>query len=243
MNRLDLLRKANTVQKDKPTKPTNSRSSMLDSKNQQQKKDTIPDELISDDFTNDINQSTEEASLEHDDINQNNINIIEIDINDNHDINLKDHLFDDTDGETDKELELDNKQTSKDIDHEMPEIVEGRSDVDYSDDDIKIELDYVFNYREDVYHSYIKAIKNGGIEINTPKILHLDDIVRVSVTLSELKEQVGCEARVISAFPYNIFQTGKNNSNEYRYIVQFIGPNASETDRVISKYLLGYKIK
>jgi hypothetical protein len=88
----------------------------------------------------------------------------------------------------------------------------------------------------------VKVIKDGGLEVAAPKILHLEDIIRISVTLSELKEQVGCEARVVSVFPRNI-RAAENNGDPYRYIVQFIGPNATETERVFSKYLLGYKPK
>ena len=96
--------------------------------------------------------------------------------------------------------------------------------------------------RDELYNSHVKVIKDGGLEVAASKILHLEDIIRISVTLSELKEQVGCEARVISVFPRNIRAT-ENNEHQYRYIVQFIGPNATETERVLSKYLLGYKAK
>ncbi|MDE4963545.1 PilZ domain-containing protein, partial [Francisella tularensis subsp. holarctica] len=35
----------------------------------------------------------------------------------------------------------------------------------------------------------------------------------------------------------------EHNNDKYRYIVQIICPNAPETERVLSKYLLGYKQK
>ncbi|KEI35386.1 hypothetical protein FRA_34c06010 [Francisella sp. W12-1067] len=247
MSRLDLLKKANTVQKDESAKSTR-RSGMLDDKAQQkqlrEKNITTDDFLSADDFKNELTPSAlEDNNSNSDDIDKESVNVIEIDINDSEGINLESSFIEDIDDNTDKELDSNDKKTSDDIDDETVDIVEGNLGVNYSDADIKQELEYVFDHREDIYYLYIKVIKGGGMEINTSKILHLDDIVRISVTLTELKEQVGCEARIISAFPHNIRTAEKNDSNKYHYIVQFIGPNAPETDRVISKYLLGYKIK
>lgn len=81
------------------------------------------------------------------------------------------------------------------------------------------------------------------MEINSHKVFKLGDIIRVSITLTELKEQVGCEARIISIYPKSIRSSNEESTNQYRYMVQFIGPNASETERVLNKYLLGYKVK
>ncbi|MDE4951162.1 PilZ domain-containing protein, partial [Francisella tularensis subsp. holarctica] len=57
--------------------------------------------------------------------------------------------------------------------------------------------------------------------------------IRISVTLTELKEQVGGEARVVSVFPQSIPSSIEHNNDKYRSIVQFIGPNAPETERVL----------
>ena len=142
--------------------------------------------------------------------------------------------------------ESDNNSTevepSTEEDDDKSTIVEGGLGVDYSEDDIKLEIEYSFDERDSLYNSHVKVIKDGGLEVAASKILHIEDIIRISVTLSELKEQVGCEARVVSVFPRNI-RASENKEDQYRYIVQFIGPNATETERVLSKYLLGYKPK
>ena len=142
--------------------------------------------------------------------------------------------------------ESDNNSTefepSTEEDDDKSIIMEGVLGVDYGEDDIKLEIEYSFDERDSLYNSHVKVIKDGGLEVAASKILHIEDIIRISVTLSELKEQVGCEARVVSVFPRNI-RASENKEDQYRYIVQFIGPNATETERVLSKYLLGYKPK
>lgn len=142
--------------------------------------------------------------------------------------------------------ESDNNSTefepSTEEDDDKSIIMEGVLGVDYGEDDIKLEIEYSFDERDSLYNNHVKVIKDGGLEVAASKILHIEDIIRISVTLSELKEQVGCEARVVSVFPRNI-RASENKEDQYRYIVQFIGPNATETERVLSKYLLGYKPK
>ena len=142
--------------------------------------------------------------------------------------------------------ESDNNSTevepSTEEDDDKSTIVESGLGVDYGEDDIKLEIEYSFDERDSLYNNHVKVIKDGGLEVAASKILHIEDIIRISVTLSELKEQVGCEARVVSVFPRNI-RASENKEDQYRYIVQFIGPNATETERVLSKYLLGYKPK
>ncbi|MDE4947193.1 PilZ domain-containing protein, partial [Francisella tularensis subsp. holarctica] len=44
-------------------------------------------------------------------------------------------------------------------------------------------------------------------------------------------------------FPQIITSSIEPNKDKYRYIVQFICPIAPETERVLSKYLFGYKQK
>ncbi|MDE5000775.1 PilZ domain-containing protein, partial [Francisella tularensis subsp. holarctica] len=80
-------------------------------------------------------------------------------------------------------------------------------------------------------------IIDWGIEVSSQKIIYLHDIIMISVTLTELKEQVGCDARVVSVFPQSIPSSIEHNNEKYRYIVQLIGPNAPETEIVLSKYL------
>lgn len=65
----------------------------------------------------------------------------------------------------------------------------------------------------------IKLIKNGGMEVDSSKTLYLHNIIRISITLTELKEQIGSEARVISVFPQSITLLIEQNNDKYRHIV------------------------
>lgn len=251
MSRLDLLKKGSSSSQKKANTKSNPRGGMLGQKPQksQQSLDELSDDILQeDDFENDLADNTTDEYEVDDDIDDNiddeNVNIIEIDLGDNKGLDIDPELIDEDDESSEvlDENNIDNDQVEIKDEDESSEIVEGHAGVDYSEDDIKFEKEYMFDQREQLYNHFVKLIKNGGIEISSSKLLYLHDIVRVSVTLSELKEQVGCEAQVISVFPPSITVNDKN-PEKYRYIVQFIGPNASETERVLSKYLLGYKAK
>ena len=252
-SRLDLLKKGagNTKEKDSEK---SSRSGLLDEK--PQKSQRRQDDLIDkdknkhrhkdDEFENETDHSqNSEYYISDDDDNDDsdeNVNVIEINLDESQ--GLDPSLLDD-----DFIEEKETTEPSKETHQEEPEdsfnsdIVEGRVSVDYGEEDIKQELEYTFDHLEQVYDSHFHIIKDGGMEISTTQTLHLGDIIRISITLTELKEQVGCETRVVSVYPKNIRLSNKENSNQYRYIVQFIGPNALETERILNKYLLGYKIK
>ncbi|AJI53356.1 PilZ domain-containing protein [Francisella philomiragia] len=251
MSRLDLLKKAPSTSQKKASTKSNSRGGMLGQKPQQNSDDLSDDILLEDDFENDLVDTTADAYDTNDDISDDididdeNVNIIEIDLGETKGLDIDSSLINEENenNETVDEDDINSGESAiKEDDDSSTEIVEGQIGVDYSEDDIKFEKEYLFDQREQLYNHFVKLIKNGGIEIGSSKLLHLDDIVRISVTLSELKEQVGCEGRIISVFPPSI-SINNENVERYRYIVQFIGPNASETERVLSKYLLGYKAK
>jgi len=249
MSRLDLLKQGSTAKKT-TTKPT-GRGGMMGEKTQksQAREDDLNDDILADDdFENELEDAPATTSGEYD-LNDDEeddgkeVNVIELDIDLDSEkvLEIDPSLMDDNDAESD--------DTSTKIESELSiedetesDIVEAELSVNYSEEDIKLEVEYSFDQRDELYNSHVKAIKDGGLEVAASKVLHLEDIIRISVTLSELKEQVGCEARVISVFPRNI-RAAENNEHQYRYIVQFIGPNATETERVLSKYLLGYKAK
>ena len=248
MSRLDLLKQGSTAKKT-TTKPTGRGGTMGEKtqKSQAREDDLNDDILADDDFENELEDAPATTSGEYD-LNDDEeddgkeVNVIELDIDLDSEKGLEidpslmgdDTESDDTNTEIESELTIE--------DDEKNDIVEAELGVNYSEEDIKLEVEYSFDQRDELYNSHVKVIKDGGLEVAASKILHLEDIIRISVTLSELKEQVGCEARVISVFPRNIRAT-ENNEHQYRYIVQFIGPNATETERVLSKYLLGYKAK
>lgn len=173
----------------------------------------------------------------------NNINVIEIDLGQSEGLNIDPTLISEDDNTKQKSSPYDHSADDSDVDYEASDIVEGNISVDYSEEEIKLELEYSFDQREQLYNHYVKLIKDGGMEVGSSKTLYLHDIIRIFITLTELKEQVGCEARVISIFPQSITLSIEQNNDKYRHIIQFIGPNASETERVLSKYLLGYKPK
>ncbi|GMN89505.1 PilZ domain-containing protein [Francisella sciaenopsi] len=251
MNRLDLLKKAPSTSQKKASTKSNPRGGMLGQKPQQNSDELSDDILLEDDFENDLVDTTADAYDTNDDISDDididdeNVNIIEIDLGETKGLDIDSSLINE-ENENNEIVDEDDINSGelaiKEDNDSSTEIVEGQIGVDYSEDDIKFEKEYLFDQREQLYNHFVKLIKNGGIEIGSSKLLHLDDIVRISVTLSELKEQVGCEARVISIFPPSI-SINDENAERYRYIVQFIGPNASETERILSKYLLGYKAK
>jgi len=249
MSRLDLLKQGSDAKKTTSTKSTNNRGSMMGkrAKKSQAKEDVIDKGILANDIENGLEEAYKPAAEydSHEDDSKD-INVIEldIDINSEKGLEIDASLIGDSEEESqndDVDTELES-ELSIDEDNEKNDLVEGDLGVDYSEEDIKLETEYSFDHRDDLYNNHVKVIKNGGLEIASSKILHLDDIVRISVTLSELKEQVGCEARIVSVFPRNIRAT-ENKEDQYRYIIQFIGPNAPETDRILSKYLLGYKPK
>ncbi|QLE79817.1 PilZ domain-containing protein [Francisella sp. Scap27] len=251
MSRLDLLKKSTSSKTDKPTKKPSSRGGLLggETKHHNKRKDQLDDEdlnLNDDDFQNELDDSTSpDFDIDdNDDESNEDVNIIELDIDldNNEGLDIEsDLLSDDEDDETSEGSSEELEQADSDIESDISERVEGKVFVDYSEDDIKAEVEYSFEHREEAYDKHVKVIQDGGLEISVAKVLNLGDIIRASITLTELKEQVGCEGRVVSVFPRNIRASG--NENQYKYIVQFIGPNASETERVLSKYLLGYKGK
>ncbi|MBK2259325.1 PilZ domain-containing protein [Francisella philomiragia] len=253
MSRLDLLKKTSSTSQKKTSTKSSPRGGMLGQKSHQNSDDLADDLLLEDDFENDLIETTADTYDTDDDISDDididdeNVNIIEIDLGETKGLDI-DHSIIDEDSDNSKIIDDDNItddeliNTNDEDSDDSSEIVEGQIGVNYSEDDIKFEKEYSFDHREQLYNHFVKLIKNGGLEISSSKPLHLDDIVRISVTLSELKEQVGCEGRIISVFPPSI-SLNNENTERYRYIVQFIGPNASETERVLSKYLLGYKAK
>ena len=243
MSRLDLLKQGSTAKKTTSTKPI-GRVGMMDEKTQKS-------QAREDDFENELEDTPTSTAAEYDpnddedERDDTDVNVIELDI----DLNSEKSLEIDASLMSDDDEESEADDSSADIESDLPidkdvksTIVESGLGVDYSEEDIKLEIEYSFDQRDELYNIHVKVIKDGGLEVAAPKILHLEDIIRISVTLSELKEQVGCEARVVSVFPRNI-RAAENNGDPYRYIVQFIGPNATETERVFSKYLLGYKPK
>ncbi|AFJ42927.1 Hypothetical protein FNO222_0398 [Francisella orientalis] len=233
MSRLNLLKKALSTSQKKASTKSNPRGGMLGQKPQQNSDDLYDDILLEDDFENDLVDTTADAYDTNDDIDidDENVNIIEIDLGETKGLDIDSSLINEENenNETVDEDDINSGESAiKEDNVSSTEIVEGQIGVDYSEDDIKFEKEYLFDQREQLYNHFVKLIKNGGIEIGSSKLLYLDDIVRISVTLSELKEQVGCEARVISVFPPSI-SINDENTERYRYIVQFIGPNASET--------------
>ncbi|MFT4694342.1 MAG: hypothetical protein ACI8TE_001255 [Francisella sp.] len=243
MSRLDLLKQGSTAKKTTSTKP-NGRGGMMGEK-------TKKSQAREDDFENELDDAPTSTAAEYDpnddedERDDTDVNVIELDI----DLNSEKDLKIDASLMSDDDEESEADDSSADIESDLPidkdvksTIVEAGLGVDYSEEDIKLEMEYSFDQRDELYNIHVKVIKDGGLEVAASKILHLENIIRISVTLSELKEQVGCEARVVSVFPRNI-RAAENNEDPYRYIVQFIGPNATETERVFSKYLLGYKPK
>ncbi|WP_150466709.1 PilZ domain-containing protein [Francisella sp. SYW-9] len=255
-SRLDLLKKSSDSSKKEETKKKSSRSDMFSEKiqkTQQDKHSELIDSHDSDDeFENEADHpDTSKYDIDIDDEDNDNsdenVNVIEINLDESQDLDPS-LLGDDFEQEKEQKKEADTSslENEKIETHDSSfenEIVEGRVTVDYSEKDIKQELEYTFDHREQIFYIHFKIIKDGGMEINSEKVFQLGDIIRVSITLTELKEQVGCEARVISVYPKSIRSSNQENTNQYRYMVQFIGPNASETERVINKYLLGYKVK
>ncbi|WP_265658919.1 PilZ domain-containing protein [Francisella philomiragia] len=250
MSRLDLLKKTSSTSQKKTSTKSSPRVGMLGQKSQQNSDDLADDLLLEDDFENDLIETTADTYDTDDDISDDididdeNVNIIEIDLGETKGLDIDSSLINE-ENENNKTVDDDinsGESVIEEDDDSSTEIVEGQIGVNYSEDDIKFEKEYSFDHREQLYNHFVKLIKNGGLEISSSKPLHLDDIVRISVTLSELKEQVGCEGRIISVFPPSI-SLNNENTERYRYIIQFIGPNASETERVLSKYLLGYKAK
>ena len=251
MSRLNLLKKA-TPQSKKPqsSNKRNLRERILAEKTQksQQRVDDLNDDILAeDDFENELEDAPiTQYQIDNDTDDggsQENINLIEIDLDQSEGLNIDPTLISEDDNPKQKSSPDDHSADDSDVDYEASDIVEGNISVDYSEEDIKLELEYSFDQREQLYNHYVKLIKDGGMEVGSSKTLYLHDIIRISVTLTELKEQVGCEARVISLFPQSITSSIEQNNDKYRYIIQFIGPNAPETERVLSKYLLGYKPK
>lgn len=254
MSRLDLLKPGTSTKSDKPTKPS-GRGGMLGEKKDhpRRRKDDYKEDnlhLEDDDFQNELDDSiVPEYDIDNNEESNEKVNVIELDIDLNNykELDIESDLLvedaDDEDIEETNTLELDSisEETSNDAKDENPDRVEGKIIQDYSEDDIIAEVEYSFEHREEAYNKYVKIIQDGGLVVAVSKVLKLGNILRVSITLTELKEQVGCEGRVVSVFPRNI--RANEDENQNRYIVQFIGPNASETDRVLSKYLLGYKGK
>lgn len=251
MSRLDLLKKG-TASNNKGMKPKKSpRSSALEDKAPEPQDTTLEDDILSDDdFENELDDTpVTKYDLNDDESEEDsdeNVNVIEIDLDTSKGLEIDPSLLDEEDSTTNEdpsqELEALEEDDEDEDEDEDSDIVEGHLSIDYSENDIKFELEYIFEKREQLYDTHVKTIQGGGIEIGTPKPLQLHDIVRVSITLTELKEQVGCEARVVSVFPPSI-RSATDQSTKYHYIVQFIGPNAPETERIVSKYLLGYKVK
>lgn len=261
-SRLDLLKK-DVQNKRSHNKEKDPRASMLDEKPQksQRRQDDLIDKYKDkdkhrhihkdDEFKNKTDHSQNPKYDIDDNDSDENVNIIEINLDESQglDPSLLDGDFREEKETTESSEEKHQEEEPKEKYQEEPEdsfdsdIVEGRIPVDYGEEDIKQELEYTFDHREQVYNSHFRIIKDGGMEISTPQTLHLGDIIRISITLTELKEQVGCETRIVSVYPKNIRLSNKKNNKQYRYIVQFIGPNASETERILNKYLLGYKIK
>ncbi|MBK2028616.1 PilZ domain-containing protein [Francisella noatunensis] len=250
MSRLDLLKKTSSTSQKKTSTKSSPRGGMLGQKSQQNSDDLADDLLLEDDFENDLIETTADTYDTDDDISDDididdeHVNIIEIDLGETKGLDIDSSLINEENenNETVDDYINSGESVIEEDDDSSTEIVEGQISVNYSEDDIKFEKEYSFDHREQLYNHFVKLIKNGSLEISSSKLLHLDDIVRISVTLSELKEQVGCEGRIISVFPPSI-SLNNENTERYRYIVQFIGPNASETERVLSKYLLGYKAK
>ena len=249
MSRLDLLKQGSSAKKSTSAKPTDRRG-MMNKKSPKSK--AVEDDFSNNDFENELEDAPTPVTTsgeydlndDEEELNATDVNVIELDIDldSEKDLEIDSSLIGDDDIE-------EKDDTSTKIESDLPieedvesTIVEGGLGVDYSEEDIKFEIEYSFDQRDELYQLYVKVIKDGGLEIAASKALHLDDIVRISVTLNELKEQVGCEARIVSVLPRNI-RAAENKEGQYRYIVQFIGPNATETERVLSKYLLGYKPK
>ncbi|MED7787711.1 PilZ domain-containing protein [Francisella sp. 19X1-34] len=251
-NRLDLLKK-NAGNDKEETKKKSSRSDIFSEKIQKAQQDKhselTNDHDRDDEFKNESDYSDASEYDIDDEDNDNsdeNVNVIEINLDESQ--GLDPSILEDDFDQDEEQVKTTNsslkEEEAKAEDHSLEnEIVEGSITIDYSEEDIKEELEYTFDHREEIYHIHFKIIKDGGMEINSHKVFELGDIIRVSITLTELKEQVGCEARIVSIYPKSIRSSNEENTNQYRYMIQFIGPNASETERVVSKYLLGYKIK
>lgn len=252
-SRLDLLKNGAGSSKENDDEK-NPRSGMLDErprKSQHRQDDLIDKDKDKDDeFENEVDHSQNyQYDIDDNDDNDNsdeNVNVIEINLDESQGLDpsiLGDDFSEEKESSDSPAEDLQDESKEEDSDNFESDIVEGKISVDYSEEDVKQELEYTFDHREQVYDLHFRIIKDGGMQINTSKIQQLGDIIRISITLTELKEQVGCEARVVSVYPRSIRSSNEENSMQYRYIVQFIGPNASETERILNKYLLGYKIK
>ncbi|APC96656.1 PilZ domain-containing protein [Francisella frigiditurris] len=245
MSRLDLLKQGSSKKGGSDSKKGTTDKDLLGTaKKKHPKLEDIQDDdfLEKEELENVLDlepEYIENNEVDSDEDTDESINVIEIDLGEVSDIKsdfVEEEILE-------NELQEEIIEQVDDLQEEESSIVEGYSGFDYSEEDIQLEVNYIFENREDAYVKYLRVIKDGGIKIKSNKILELDSIIRVSVTLTELHEQVGCEARVISVLPKSVRAIEQDNEDAHKYWVQFIGPNASETEKVISRYLLGYKGK
>lgn len=248
MSRLDLLKQGSSKKGGSDSKKGTTDKDLLGSSKKKHSKleDVREDDFLeNEDFINeldneaDYSENVEVDSTDNEDTDEP-VNVIEIDLGEVSDIKSD---FVEEEVLENELVQEEIIEQSEDLQEEESSIVEGYSGFDYSEEDIQLEVNYIFENREDAYSKYLRAIKDGGIKIKSNKSLELDSIIRISVTLTELHEQVGCEARVISILPKSVRAIEQDNEDVHKYWVQFIGPNASETEKVISRYLLGYKGK
>ncbi|MFC4893101.1 PilZ domain-containing protein [Pseudofrancisella aestuarii] len=245
MSRLDLLRQGSSKKGSSDSKKGTTDKDLLGlSKKKHSKLEDIRDDdfLEKEGLENDLDvepEYIENNEVDSDEDTDEPVNVIEIDLGEVSDI--KSDFMEEEILENELQEEIAEQEDS--LSKEESSIAEGYSGYDYEEEDIQLEVNYIFENREDAHAKYLKAIKDGGIEIKSNKILELDSIVRISVTLTELHEQVGCEARVISVLPKSVRAIEQDDEDAHKYWVQLIGPNASETEKVISRYLLGYKGK
>ena len=197
MSRLDLLKKGTANNTKKESNSNNPREGMLGghkTQKSQQRVDDLADDILSDDdFENELEDAVPVAEYDptdddsDDESSSEDVNVIEIDL-DTSSGGLEidpaliggDEDDDDEDEDDDSSDSQDDKEnTDDDIeDEKFSDIVEGHISVDYSEEDIKLENEYFFEQRDQLYNHYVKAIKHGGMEIGSSKSLKLHDIVR-----------------------------------------------------------------
>lgn len=185
---------------------------MLGQKSQQNSDDLADDLLLEDDFENDLIETTADTYDTDDDISDDididdeHVNIIEIDLGETKGLDIDSSLINEENenNETVDDYINSGESVIEEDDDSSTEIVEGQISVNYSEDDIKFEKEYSFDHREQLYNHFVKLIKNGSLEISSSKLLHLDDIVRISVTLSELKNKLAVKV-VLFLFSRQVF--------------------------------------
>ena len=108
---------------------------------------------------------------------------------------------------------------------------------DYSQNDIKTEVEVKFLEKKELFDAHLSFIHNTGIEISSLIKLELYDFIKVSVQIPDMQDETTCDARVISVLPKLKSIKGEGS----KYYIQFVGENTTTMKSMLSKYLIGYK--